>query len=450
LSTRVEGRLGIAWASGAFPQAIAFNVFTVLFFRYLTDAVGLEAAVVGTIIGVSKFYDALIAPGIGMLADRIDTRMGRRRPWMLLGGIAMAGALVVCFNVPLDAGYGARLGWAALGYFVFATGYMVFAIPWLAMPPEITGQVHARTRMMAWRVAFSSVGQGLSTSAGPMLLAAAGAGALGYSILGWSLGLLCAAGTAFTVFATRNAKSLPVVNASHPGLREQWRAMTENRPFMMLLLLKATLYFGLAFNGAGLALLTRWVIGVSDYWLGVFTMALVAASLLSQPFWVWFAGRHGKRTALRCAFLGLAMFHVTLALNQGWPVVLALQGAVLGVLGGGVYMLTQSLLPDVIEHDFVTTGERRGGLFAGAVAFLETASSALAIFLMGVMLSLAGYVEGLAITGHQPYSAQLAIIASGAVVPSCFELLGLLVLSRFPLGGQIDRHDPEPSSPAGL
>lgn len=431
---RSEGRIGVAWAFGAFPQAIAFNVFTVLFFRYLTDTVGLEAALVGTIIGASKFYDALIAPGIGMLADRIDTPLGRRRPWMLLGGIGMAISLVACFNIPLDAEYGVRLGWAALGYFIFATGYMLFAIPWLAMSPEITEQVHVRTRMMAWRVAFSSVAHSLSTSVGPMLLAAVGAGALGYSLLGWSLGLLCAGGTVLTVILTRHARILPVTGRERPRLREQWRALAANRPFVVLVTLKATLYFGLAFNGAGLAMLTRWVIGVSDYWLGTFTLVLSAMSLLSQPFWVWFAGRFGKRAALFLAFIGLALAHATLALNTGSAAMLMGQAFFLGTFGGGVYMLTQSLLPDVIEHDFATTGEQRGGLYAGAIAFLETASSALAIFAMGLLLSLSGYVEGLDAAGRQPESAEFAIVLSGAVIPSCFELLSILLLIRFPLG----------------
>lgn len=424
------GARGIAWASGAFQQAIAFNAFAVLFFRYLTDTVGLEAALVGTIIGASKFYDALIAPGIGHLTDRIDTPMGRRRPWMLAGGLAMAASLVACFNIPVEASYAARMAWAAAGYFAFATGYMVFAIPWLAMPPEVTPSVQARTGMMAWRVAFSSVGQGLATSIGPMLLAAVGAGAMGYGLLGWGLGGLCFCGTLITVIATRGVARTALPARSPAGERAQWRSLLANRPFVTLLSLKAALYFGLGFNGAALAMLTRWVIGVSDYWLGIFTLALVAMSLLSQPGWVWLAGRFGKRRALTVAFAGLASFHLTLAFNADSTALLVAQACALGVFGGGVYMLTQSLLPDVIEHDAKLTGRQRGGLFAGAVSFLETASSALAIFVMGLMLSVFGYVEGMTPGTEQPASARLAIILCGAVIPACFELISLTILRK--------------------
>jgi GPH family glycoside/pentoside/hexuronide:cation symporter len=422
----------VAWASGAFPQAIAFNAFSVLFFRYLTDTVGLEAALVGTIIGASKFYDALIAPAIGHVTDRLDTPLGRRRLWMLLGGLGMAVSLVTCFNVAVGASYTVRVAWAVAGYVVFATGYMVFAIPWLAMPPEVTDSVHARTRMMAWRVAFSSIGQGLAISVGPMLLAASGAGVVGYGRLGWALGILCLAGTVISVFATRGVGHRFQRSSPSPATRIQWRDLVANRPFVTLLLLKASLYFGLGFNGAALALLTRWVINVSDYWLGIFTLTLVVISLLSQPGWVWLSGRFGKRSALIVAFAGLAAFHLTLAFNTGSASLLLVQGAMLGAFGGGVYMLTQSLLPDVIEHDTLTTGQQRGGLFAGAVSLLETASSAIAIFVMGLLLSAFGYVEGIAHEAMQPASARLAIILCGAVFPACFELVSLLILCRLP------------------
>lgn len=429
-----EGRLGIAWATGAVPQAIAFNAFSLLYFRYLTDTVGIEAALVGTIIALSKIYDAIIAPFIGWITDTVETRMGRRRPWMLAGGLTMAVSMVICFTVPLTAAYELKLAWASVGVFLFSTGYMLFAIPWLAMPPEIVSNMHARTKMMAWRVGFSSLGQGLATAAGPMLLAALGASYLGYSALGWMVGIVCGLGTLVTVFATRSSTSMPVRDSGGISFFQQWKTAVKSRPFVVLLILKGTLYSGLAFSGAALALMTRWGMGLSDYWLGSYALASVATLLLFQPVWVRLAGKFGKHRALTFALIGFIIGHISLVFNPGSGPMLIGQALYLGCMGGGIYMLTQSFLPDVIEDDYIKSGTRRGGVYAGTVSFVEACAPALALLLMGFLLSAAGYVEGLGESASQPENARRAIMACGALVPAFFAGLCIFILPRFPLG----------------
>ena len=112
---------------------------------------------------------------------------------------------------------------------------------------------------------------------------------------------------------------------------------------------------------------------------------------------------------------------------------LVTQAILLGAGGGGVFMLSQSLLPEVIEHDYQRTGLRRGGTFAGVVAFLETGASAFAIFAMGLLLSSAGYVQGLATVGTQPDSAIAAIRLSAAILPTIAEIVAILLLTRYRL-----------------
>lgn len=425
--------LVVAWGSGAFCQAMVIYAFSALFFRYLTDTVAIGAALVGTMIGLSKFYDALIAPIIGWFTDRVDTPMGRRRPWLLIGGVMMAASLIFSFSIPPGAALGTRVAWAAAGLILFSSGYSLFAIPWLAMPAEMTGDMHARTKMMAWRVGFSSLAQGCGTLAGPMLLGAFGFGALAYAYMGWIMGLLCLAAALGTVFATRHAPAAEVEHEALPPLGARMRMMLDNRPFVLMVSFKAALYFGLAFVGGGMALLTRWVFHISDTWLGTFTLVTTAAAVLSQPFWVALSRRHGKRAALSIAIGLLIAGQIALAFNPGSPALLIAQGAFMGFGSGGVYMLSQSLLPDVIEYEYRRTGLRRGGAFAGAVSFLETASAALAIFVMGLFLAHAGYVQGLGSTGSQPASAVLAIRLSVSAIPALLELLSLAILSRYRL-----------------
>lgn len=423
--------IAVAWGSGSFCQSLVIYAYSVLVLRYLTDTVGLAAALAGTLMAVFKVYDALINPVIGWFADRIDTPMGRRRPWMLLGGVFSSASLVIGFNIPLDAPMVEKIIWACAGQFLFSTGFSLFAIPWLAMPQEISGSARQRTQMMAWRVAFSSLAQGAASLSGPMLLAALGMGALAYGTMGWVMGALCFFSALGTVVFTRKARVRTVESAERPPLGAQFGLLFGNRPFLVLVGIKICLYFGLAVAASGMALLTRWVLSVSDYWLGIYTMVSTLALLASQPLWLWLSGRLATRGALACAFALHGLAQLSLFFNHGSVPLLMVQAVLLGAGGGGVFMLSQALLPDVIEHDYRRTGLRRGGAFAGVVSLLETGSSAFALFALGLALSAGGYVAGA--QAGQPAHAIEAIRWCACVLPAVAELLGIVLLTRFRL-----------------
>jgi GPH family glycoside/pentoside/hexuronide:cation symporter len=422
----------IAWASGSFGQAIAYNLFTTLFFRFLTDQVAIPAAAVGAIIGFSKVYSAGLTPCVGWLSDKFRSPFGRRRPLMFMGGIILAIAIVTAFHVDGRLPLSGRELWAEIAVLLFATGYSLYALPWLAMSAEVAANLHARTRMMAWRVGFSSGGQTLATAGGPMLLAWIGANALGYGVMGWTLGALCLLGTLATTLVLREQAPDRSSQRRRPSW-ENFRGLATDRALIVMVLLKGVLYFGLAMNGASLALITRWAMHLSDAWLGTFALVSAITMLASQPIWVMLSKRFGKHATLTSALVLLALGSATLAFNHGSVPLLMIQAAFFGALGGGVYMLTQSLLPDVIEADAIRHGVARGGIFAGLVTFLETACGALALLALGQILGSAGYQAGMGKVLAQPNSAIDAIRLCGAGIPAAMELACAIILIWWPL-----------------
>jgi Na+/melibiose symporter-like transporter len=180
-----------------------------------------------------------------------------------------------------------------------------------------------------------------------------------------------------------------------------------------------------------MALMTRWVLSMSDYWLGISTLVSTLSVLVSQPLWLWISGRFNNRGALACAFGLHAIAQASLYFNEGSATLLMIQSLLLGMGAGGVFMLSQALLPDVIEHDYRKTGLRRGGAFAGVVALLETGSAALALLVMGLVLSAAGYIEGAGLASGQPPGALSAIRLCASVFPALAEIVGIILLGQF-------------------
>jgi GPH family glycoside/pentoside/hexuronide:cation symporter len=426
--------LSIAWGSGSFCQTLVIYGFGVIYFRYLTDTVGIGPALVGSLIAGSKLYDAAITPAIGWLTDSFDTRMGRRRPWMLIGGLFMAASLALGFDISPVAPMNTRILHALIALLLYSTGYSFFAIPWLAMPPEMSGIPTERTRMMAWRVGFSSLAQTVAAASGPMLLSALGMGVFAYRVVGLQMAALCLVSAILTVYFTRAAPQRALDTNPRPALFVQFGQMLRNRPFVILVAVKICIYFGLALSSAAMALLTRWLLHVNDYWLGAFTIVTTVSMLCNQPLWLWLARTRSKRFALGTAIAIFALTQLSLIFNHGSAAMLMVQGVFFGMGSGGVFMLSQALLPDVIDDDNRRYGIRRAGSYAAVIALLEMGSSAAALLAMGLLLSHYGYVQAAPIAAGQPENARMAIMACAGVIPAVAEVLAIIFLSRFRLG----------------
>src|SRR5207249_293310 len=88
-------RTRLAYAMPAISLAVVGIPIYVFIPNFYTDAIGVDLAVVGGILGAARFFDAVIDPSIGVLSDRTRTRLGRRRPWIILCSIPLAAALAV-------------------------------------------------------------------------------------------------------------------------------------------------------------------------------------------------------------------------------------------------------------------------------------------------------------------------------------------------------------------
>jgi len=108
-----------------------------------------------------------------------------------------------------------------------------------------------------------------------------------------------------------------------------------------------------------------------------------------------------------------------------------LRALVLAMSNGGMLLMGQSLLPDVMEYDYRRTGLRREGLYAGLYSFVEKLAFATAPLTLGILLSSMGFVPGLPRTALQPESALLAITLAMAVIPAITNSLKVVLALQF-------------------
>lgn len=428
-------KLIAGWGLGTLPMSAMFNAISLLLLTFLIEHVGIAAGVAGLLILVSKIYDAVTDPLMGVITDRTKSRWGRRRPYLMLGGFLAGGSFIMLFTIPQFDNQSALLIYVTAALLLNATAYTVFNVPYLAMPAEMTNNPDERTAMMSYRVSGVAGGQILSSVLGPIIIAYYGGGLMGHSVMSIFVGVSIIAVCAICFWLTRDARYTTETTGHAFSLKDQIALAASNQPFVVLLTVKFTQLFGLAIYIAVLPLLFTRILEVSYTYLGTYYLFQAGLTIASQPLWVPLSKRFGKPATYylaAVAFGGATLSWVIASASD--PIwLIALRASVAGVGAGGLLLIGQSLLPDTIEYDFRRTGMRREGIFAGVYTTVEKVSFAFGPAILGLILSAMGWAEA---QGGQPMpQTERALMAIDIAlwIPAVTLILSCLCLTRYHL-----------------
>ncbi len=159
---------------------------------------------------------------------------------------------------------------------------------------------------------------------------------------------------------------------------------------------------------------------------------LFLGSFLSQKF--------GKKAVY---FMGSSLWIIAQAglffLQPGQVFLMYVLAFIAGFGVSVAYLIPWSMVPDVIELDELTTGQRREGIFYGFMVLLQKIGLALGLFLVGQALELAGFIESEAgkTVIQQPESALFAIRIAIGPLPTFFLIIGLILAYFYPITKEI-------------
>ena len=146
----------IGYGSGDIAGNVVYALLSAFVMIFLTDTVGMNAGVVGTLIAVSKLFDGVSDIFFGSLIDKTNTKMGKARPWMLYGYFGCAICLVAIFCIPADISATAQYAWFFIAYTLLNAGfYTANNIAYSALTALITKNNHERVQMGSIRFMFA-------------------------------------------------------------------------------------------------------------------------------------------------------------------------------------------------------------------------------------------------------------------------------------------------------
>ena len=399
----------LAYGAGGIIPIALFNVAGILVGLMGNISLGLNAFWLGVILIIPRLWDAVSDPVIGHLSDNTRTRWGRRRPFLLIGGILVAVFFVAIWWIPKgdmvrlwfpsDAGF----QWFQLSYILFTlllfyTACTIFEIPHGALGMEMTTDYHERTKLFS---AKSFVGNLFAMST-PWLFALASMemfkGPGGNEADGMRYVSLMIAGILIPLsfWWTYKLREPGFVRVAKQQKTPFWKDMKHtfsNRNFIMLTLTIFTLAMGFNFvNLLGSYIPIFYVFGgdkvAGAYLLGINGTVWAITGLLAVFPLNWISPKLGKRSTLVLAILLMALAQLSkiVCYNPSYPYLIIIPTILLSIGMLFFFTLGSSMVGDICDEDDLNTGTRTEGSFYSIFWWFIKMGTALASFVAGALI----------------------------------------------------------------
>ncbi|NUT45233.1 MAG: MFS transporter [Thermoactinospora sp.] len=410
-----RGRL-LGYGLGSVGTGVFSAVPGLLLLYYLTDVLGVSAALAGAVLVVPKAWDVLLNPIVGAASDREAIRTGRRTRLLAIGAVTLPIAFAAMFAAP-------GAGWVALAFVAAASAFACFQVPYVALPAEMSGSTAERTRIMAWRIVCLTAGILVAGGLAPAIVEAAGNGRAGYAAMGVAVGLVMAVVLLVSTRSVRWVRSSP--GPAPLGLVASFRTARGNRPFFALLAAFVIQALGVSVMLAGAPYVAAYRLG--NYGLtSVMFVCMVGLSAVAVPVWSWAARRFGMVTCYLAATGGFTVAALALIpAITSVPLTLAIT-ALVGVCYAALQLLPLSLLPETVHADTARTGHAQAGAFTGLWTAGETAGMALGPGLYAAVLAFTSFASApFDSPAAQPDSALTGLTLGFTALPAALMLASL-------------------------
>ena len=146
----------VGYGTGDIAGNVVYAFLSSFVMIYLTNTVGLNAGIVGTLIAVSKLFDGITDVFFGSMIDKTKSKMGKARPWMFWGFFGCALTLFGVFAIPTDIGRTAQYAWFFIAYTLLnAVFYTANNIAYSALTALVTKSNKERVQMGSYRFMFA-------------------------------------------------------------------------------------------------------------------------------------------------------------------------------------------------------------------------------------------------------------------------------------------------------
>ena len=436
---KLTSREKYSYGIGAYGKDLACGIVYTFLMIYFTDVVGINPAFVGTLFLMARLWDAINDPIMGMIVDNTRSRFGKFRPWIFIGTILNSVVLFLLFRKPDLEGTSLYLYYSVM-YILWGMTYTIMDIPYWSMIPTLATTKEDREKISVVPRIFASLGGLTVTTYGIALVNKLGNGnqIKGFEYFALGIVIIFIISTIVTCINVKE-KTQVQVNNEKVNIKQAFNILKQND--QLLVFIGIVLAYNLAMQLAGGAAIYyfKYVAGKESLFslYSFFKVAEIGGLMLFPVV----TRKIGRQQVFRMATI-LPMFGLITLFISGLiapqSILFISVSAVLLNLGSGFLLgSTTVMLADIVDYGEYKLGSRNESIIFSAQTLLVKLASALSGWLIGVGLSLIGYVAGAAV---QSNITIIGIRVIMTIIPSIVALVMYVIYkSKYKINGSF--HD---------
>lgn len=428
----------VGYGAGDIAGNVVYAFLSSFMMIYLTNTVGLNSGIVGTLIAASKLLDGVTDVFFGAMIDKTKTKMGKARPWMFWGFFGCALTLFGCFAIPAEMSQFAQYAWFFIAYTLLnAVFYTANNIAYSALTALVTKNSKERVQMGSYRFIFafstSLLIQAITVDAVEWL----GGGAAGWKAIAI---IYCVIGVITNTISVLSVKELPEeelaadeevsgeVKDEKLTLIQSAKLLFSNKYYVMICGVYILQQLYGAMLNIGIFFMTYVLLNQKLY--GVFSWAinipLIVALIITPTLVAKWKGMY-KLNKYSYMVATLGRLFVVFAGYMG-SVPLMLLFTAIAALGQGPWQGDMNaVIASCSEYTYLTKGKRIDGTMYSCTSLGVKIGGGLGTAIVGWMLALSGFVNG--DTAVQPDSCINMMYIMYLWIPFVIDLLITIILS---------------------
>ncbi len=393
----------MAYGAGDLASNCSYGLVSSFVLLYLSDTMGLNTGIIGTLMLVSKFLDGISDVIFGNMIDKTKSKLGKARPWMLYAQIGVSVCLVLLFSIPGGLSPAAQYAY----FFAFYTAlnavfYTANGIAYSTLSALITKNKNERVQLGSFRFMFA-----VATNIVMGFAVTSGVESFGGGAAGWrAVALICAGiGLVVNTISCLAVKELPEdeseVEAKEEkpqddkvGFGQAVKLLLSNQYYVLIVAIYIVYYFMSNLTTGSAIYFMQNVLGDGSL-LGMFSMMKmfpVIIALIATPILVKKTGSMQKVNFwgyLISDILGLALIYFSTQKNVSMMLLfMFLKGTFAGSMTGTL----NALIAEISGYTYRTKGVRMDGMMFSCSSLGVKVGGGIGTAAVGWLLDAAGYV----------------------------------------------------------
>ncbi len=436
----------IGYGLGDMASSMFWKLFGAYLMIFYTDVFGLPAAMVGTMFLVTRVWDSVFDPVIGIIADRTTSRWGKFRPYLLFFCIPFGLIGILTFYTPPFGDTG-KLVYAYITYSLMMMVYSAINVPYASLLGVMSPDPKERGVLSTFRMMFAYIGSFIALLLFmPMVNAFSGhASDVSAQQHGWLMAVVVIAVMCvilfFGCFSWTKERVRPIREKGN-SLKEDIRDLFRNRPWWILFGAGiASLVFNSIRDGAAVYYFKYFIVeedfhvisffGISFVLSGLFLSLGQIANIIGVVLAAPVSNRIGKKTTFAAAMtVATALSIIFFWFDKDDLVLIFVFQCLISICAGSIFPLLWSMYADCADYSELNTGNRATGLIFSASSMSQKFGWAIGTAVTGWLLSYFGFHANAVQSAETIHGIKMFL----SWLPAAAAFVSMLFVVCYPLG----------------